>query len=454
MDKKLRNVLFAAALAQMAIVIDFFGLNLALPGIAEDFNTTTSNLQWIISGYMITLAAFFIIGGRFGDMFGRKKMIILGGVIFGTTSLICAVAPNETILIISRLVQGVGAAIMWPNAVGIVANSFPKKEKQKALALLTAVATLGTAFGPLVGGLLTEFVSWRFVFFINVPISLAVIIIIWIVADESRDKSSSKKIDFPGVMLISSGLIITSYAIDKTSDWGWLSISTIATLLTGILLLAGFFAREARIKAPLVDLTLFKNKAFMLITAAGTVGNAGLVAMMFLSTIFLQQINGWSAAEASFAFLALSAGVATASQISERKPNLMPNHIFGFALFLGGLSMLLVTLSENLAYYITMMAFAGFGLGLAFAYSLVQTQSFVDREKAGEASGVTMTFLVSIGGIILAIIASVLSSSTNTSANSETDTIYMILRVFGSVLIASSVLMILSKKIFLKDRIT
>lgn len=432
----------------MAIVIDFFALNLALPDMAHDLGVTATSLQWVISGYMVSLAACFVAGGRLGDILGRRKMLIAGAIIFGATSLVCGFAPNASTVIVFRFIQGVGAAIMWPVGVAIVTNAFPREKLQGALGVIYGIGAIGTGLGPIVGGMLTEFATWRFVFWINAPIAAVVVLIAATSIAESRDETVPKKIDWAGLALITGGLVLVVTAVDEGQFWGWLSVQTIAVFVAGVAALVGFVLVESRARFPLIELDLFGNRPFVAITLAGAVANAAYAASIFLSTLFLQDVRGLTPAVAAAVFIAMSVGAAASGLLSGHLGRFHPHWIMSTALGVGGVGTILVGLAFNTSLgsalgwpaYVTGFLLVGLGLGLGWAYASVGTQMVIEADRAGAASGVTLTVLVGVGAIAVAVASTGLEALSSASQYTA-GAIDMLLYGFGAVSLLAAILM-------------
>jgi MFS family permease len=388
-------------LTQLLVVIDFFALNLSLPSMAADFGVAPTDLQLVISGYMIALGAFMIPAGRLADLFGRRRVTAVGIAAFGLSSLICAVAPGETVVVIFRFVQGMGAALCFPVSIAIITATFPKDRVQRTLGVVYGLAAVGQALGPLVGGVLSE-ISWRWVFVINVPLSAAALVLLLRTVPESRDEAASHHVDIAGIVLVSCGLMATTYAVDNADAWGWTSARTLVLLLGGLVLLAGFVGWELRATSPLLDLALLRNRVYAVIVTGGTMANSVFCIAVFAATLYLQEVRALSPARSALVFLVLAVGAAIAGQLAGRLDRALPQWVIGCALGAGGIGLLLMTSSESWLLYLPGFALVGVGLGLGWAYASVATQVVVEPAKAAGASGVTLTLLVAIGGVAVA----------------------------------------------------
>jgi MFS family permease len=433
-----RGVVAAVALAVFCVDVDFFALNLALPATARELHVTTTNLQWAITVYQLTLGALLIPGGRLGDLLGRKRVLAAGIAIFGFSSLLCGAAQSAEMLILFRLLQGLGASLLFPVGISVISNAFPVAERGKAIGNVYGIGAIGTAIGPFVGGLLTETIDWRWVFFFNVPFAVAALLLTLRNVSESRDESA-ESIDYRGLVTVAAGIAAVTLAIDRGSTWGWLSASTLGLAAAGLVLLGVFLLIERRVRSPLVDLALFRNVPYVLVTAAGTVGNTCFCLMLFLSTIYLQQVRGLSPLVAGVVFLGPALLNAAAGVLAGRLGALgiAPNRVMGAALAIGALALLLLSLVSAWPAYISAFALAGFGLGISWAYTSVGTQAVVPESQAGGASGVTLAIVVGAGGMAVVVGATLLEVLTK-DGSTTTEAIQAMLAVLAGLAAVSA----------------
>ena len=407
-DPRLRSLLLASAMAMFAIQLDFFAVQAALPAIAAEFDTTTTALQWVISGYMLALASFLIVGGRLADLLGRRTWLLLGAVVFGAASLVGGAATGPEMLIAARIVQGVGAAVLMPVCIAVVTNAFPTTQTQRAVGLVFGIAAVGQALGPLVGGALTGLLSWRVVLWVNVPVSALIILLTMRSVEQSRDETAPRVIDWAGLCLIVASVATLTYGIDRASDWGWLSLPTFGFVLAGVVGFAALLVVERRARFPLVDLQLFKIREFTVMILAGVVGNVGIVVSIFLSMVYLQNVEDYSPTEAGLAFLVFSGGATIAAQLSGRMERFPSWAVMDVALLVGGIGAIGMGLNvDNVVLYLVFSLPTGAGFGMCWSFASVVTQSVVAPEKAGAASGVVLTALIGFGGVAIAAASSI-----------------------------------------------
>ena len=435
---RLGMVLAACAMAMFATNLDFFALNLSIPGMARELDTSTTNMQWAISGFMLALGSFLIPGGRLGDILGRRRMLIAGTAIFGLSSLAGGLAPSATFLICARLIQGIGAAILFPLSIAVVTNAFPEDRRKRAIGNLYGLAAAATAVGPFVGGGLTEALSWRWVLLVNVPVAAIAIALMVRSVPESRDETVPREIDFGGLSAVALGIAAITFAVDRGDAWGWGSGRTIGLFAIGVLLLGAFIAIERRASFPLVDLALFRNRRFVTITLLGMTANIAFVVTTFAATLYLQDVRGYSPLEGGFIFLAASAMQAVAGPLSGRLAERfeIPRTML-VAIVVGATGLLVIAAGLGVGIIAAALTVFGIGYGLCWAMLSVGTQAAVRQEQAGEASGVSLSIVIGMAGLGVAVVASLIEIVSG-SGTGEGQAIEQILRVIaiGSVIAA------------------
>lgn len=398
------RAVIALAVGMFCVQVDFFALNLALPRMAVDLNETTTNMQWVISAYMIAVGAAMIPGGRLGDLRGHRRIVIAGLAVFGGASLICGLSFSYGLLIGFRALQGLGAAALFTVSVAAISNAVTGDHRALAIGALFGIANIGTALGPFIGGLLTEQLSWRWVFFLNVPLSAMAIFCCLRWLPSTPPAEATMRIDWLGLILVSSGIVAVAYAADRAGEWGWSSPRLIGLLALAVVLFVIFILVERRVRDPLINLALFRNRPFVLITIGGTIANIVYTVTVLCTTIYLQDGRGLSPILAGVVFLAPSVAVALSGPLAGRLAGWQPVPVLIPATMLvGGATLLATSAANSWGAYIPLLGLTGFALGLGWTLPSIGSQTVVDPARAGEAAGVNLTVMVTIAGVAVAM---------------------------------------------------
>jgi EmrB/QacA subfamily drug resistance transporter len=402
-------ILASVGLAQVLVTLDYFALAVAIPEMARDLDVSTTDIQWALTAYLISFAALMVAGGRIGDILGRKRTLLVGIVIFGAASLLCGLAADEYMLVACRVLQGVGAAILFPTSMAVVGTSFDDEVRPRAIGAVVLVSTMGTALGPLVGGALTDALDWRWVFLVNVPVSAISAAMVLAFVRESRDETASRHVDYRGVLTLTAAIVALTLAIDRGPAWAesdpaWLAVCIAAV----VVLLAVFVWLERRVESPLVDLPTFRSHPFVMVTLSGFLSNFLWALSVFVATVWLQDVKDLSPLESGLSFLAMSAGVALAGPLSGR---LVPRYDVGLLMavsaLLGAAGAIGVSLVDELPAWLPLFAVLGLGVGTNYALVNQGALASVPREKSGAASGIALTMLV-IGAALATVLAATL----------------------------------------------
>ena len=410
--------LVVVCFAQFMVVLDATVVNVALPSIQSDLDISDSSLQWIVNGYTLMFGGFLLLGGRMADLIGRRRLFVAGVGIFAGASLLNGLATSDTMLIGARALQGFGGALVSPAALSIITTTFSEGEQRtKALAVWGAIAAGGAAVGLLLGGVLTEFLSWEWVFFVNVPIGLAVIAAAFRYVPESRADGMPRHFDVAGATTVTAGLLILVYAIVKSIDWGWGSASTLGLLGLSAALLAAFVWIERRSHAPLVRLDLFRLRSLATANGVMLLVISGMFAMFFFCTLYLQKVLGYSALETGVAFLPISFGIVIGSVLAQQLIGRLGTKMvlgIGTSLAAAGLAILAATTSVDGTYPVLLAGFApiAIGMGLTFVPLTLVATTNVSATDAGLASGVFNTSQQIGGALGLAVLSTFANEAT------------------------------------------
>jgi EmrB/QacA subfamily drug resistance transporter len=407
--------------AQFVVVLDASIVNVALPTIGEALKFSESNLPWVVNAYVLTFGGFLLLGGRLADLLGRRRVFMFGLVLFALASLAGGLAGNSGQLIAARAVQGLGAAILSPAALSIVATTFKDgAERNKALGIWGAVAGSGGAAGVLLGGVLTESLGWEWVLWVNVPIGIAAAAIAPSLIAESRNEDDERHFDVAGALTITLGLSAFVFALLDAETAGWGSAQTIGTLVAAVLLIAAFVAIEQRSHAPLVPFSIFRVRTITGANVVGLLVGASLFAMFYFISLYMQQVLGYSPIHAGLSYLPLAVSIIISAGVASglvTKVGFKPILAIGMALIAIGLlwfSQISVH-GSFLADILGPSLFAAVGLGFAFVPVTIAAVSGVEDREQGLASGLINTSQQVGGALGLAVLAAVANGIIGTS---------------------------------------
>jgi EmrB/QacA subfamily drug resistance transporter len=410
--------LMIVCLGQFMVVLDATIVNVALPAIKTDLGISQANLQWIVNAYTLLFGGFLLLGGRAADLFGRRNLFVAGVIVFSAASLVNGLASSEEMLIGARALQGFGAALMSPAALAVITTSFSEgSERTKALSIWAAVASGGSAVGLLLGGILTETLSWEWIFFINVPIGVGIIFAALRLVPNSRVEGGSRHFDIAGAVSVTAGLLVLVYAIVKAEDWGWGSGSTLGLAALALALLGAFIAIEARSPFPIMRLGLFKLRSLAVANGVFLIVIGGLFAMFFFASLYLQNILGYSALTTGFAFLPVTLGImigaVTAQQLVPKR-GVRPVMLAGLALAALGLTILGFSTQTDGNYLGVLGGLfpMAVGMGATFVSLTLVATTGVDEGDAGLASGIFNTSQQVGGALGLAILSTLANDRT------------------------------------------
>jgi EmrB/QacA subfamily drug resistance transporter len=413
-------VVVIVCVAQFMVVLDATIVNVALPSVQRGLRFGPSSLQWVINMYTLIFGGFILLGGRAGDLIGRKRVFGAGIVLFSGASLLNGLAQSTGILIAGRGLQGLGGALLAPAVLSIITTTFSDaSDRARALAIWSAIAAGGGAVGLLLGGVLTDLASWRWIFFVNVPIGVALVVATARFVPESRPQLANRTFDLPGAVSVTAGLVVLVFAIVKSQSYGWGSPRTIGLLAAGVVLLAGFLALERRSPAPLMPLNIFRRRSLAAADVTLLLTAAAVFATFFFVSLYLQQILGYRPLSAGAAFLPFSAGIATGATVARKLvPRLGVGVVPLIGLALGTAGMIVLTQLPVHGRYasdvLPGLLPLGLGLGLTFVPITLAGTSEVSGEDAGLASGLLNTAQQVGGSIGLAILSTLAANRTTT----------------------------------------
>ncbi len=412
-------VLVLVCLAQFMVVLDATVVNVALPAIRRDLDMSTADLQWVVNSYALIFGGFLLLGGRAGDLIGRKKLFLAGIVIFTGASLLNGLATSSEFLILARGLQGLGAAFVSPAALSIVTTTFKEgPERTKAMGVWSGIAAGGGAVGLLVGGLLTDLVSWPWIFFVNIPVGIAAFALSLRYVPESKDERAHKAFDLAGAFTVTAGLIALVYGIVKTDEKGWLSLHTLGFGVLAVGLLGSFLWVESRSTEPLVRLSIFAKRTIRSANLVMLIVASGLFAMFYFNSLYVQNVLGYSPIKAGAAFVPFTVGIVIGAGLSQtlvRRIGLRSVGIVGMVL--GTIGMLLfLRLGVDGTYVADLLpgiALVSIGMGLTFVPVTLIATSGISSGDAGLASGLLNTSQQVGGALGLAILSTLAGSRTS-----------------------------------------
>jgi EmrB/QacA subfamily drug resistance transporter len=416
-------ILAAMIFAVSMTFIDMTIVAIAVPSLQEDLSLSSTGVQWIVNGYLLSLSALFALGGRLADILGHRRMVVLGVIVFATASALCGATPtgslDEAWIVTFRVIQGAGAAIMFPAALAIVLGAFPVSERGRAMAIFFGIAGGLTAIGPLAGGYLVE-VSWRAIFWVNIPV--AIIALVLTAISKPDNAKYPAPVDYRGALLVSGGMGLAVLGLQQSSVWGWGSATTWICIAAGLALLVAFVLYELRIENPLIQLRTFRDRAFAVDNAILFLLMIPFIPMFFFASMYAQISLGESASETGQYLMIFFAGYVIASQYGGRildRVGARPAIVLGSAVAAVGFYLWAGSMPDlsvgSQWYYIVI---AGAGCGLILAPANTDALNRVPADRYGEATGITQTvrnFGSSVGMAVLGTIL-ILQNKSNLEA--------------------------------------
>jgi EmrB/QacA subfamily drug resistance transporter len=411
--------------AQFMVILDVTIVNVALPSIQRDLGFARENLQWVITAYTIMFGGTLLLGGRLADLLGRRRLVLIGLALFSFSSLLCGLAWSEASLIAFRAVQGLGAALLVPAALALLMTTFTEdRERNLALGIYGAAAGSGAAVGVLLGGVLTTYLSWPWIFFVNVPVGVGAIALTPLLLGETRAVLPHRHFDLAGASSVTAGLMLLVYALTRATSDGWGATTTLALLATSVALLLAFVAIELRSRAPLLPLRIFRLRTLSASNATMTVVGAATFSQFFLLTLYMQDVLRYSAVQTGIAFAAFALSAAVAANLAQAVVGrvgvraTLTTGLLASAVSVALLSRLPVD-GQYFWDLFPALLLGGIGVGLSFVSATIAGLTGVGPSDAGVASGLVTTSRQIGGAIGLAAISAVATASTSAYADSH-----------------------------------
>ncbi len=456
-DQRRWATLAVVCLAQLMIVLDVTIVNVALPSIERDLGFSPGNLTWVVNAFLVTFGSLLLLTGRLGDLVGRKRVFLAGLVVFMVASLLCGLAPTEEALIGARFLQGIGAAAQASVILAIIVTEFPEAvDRARAMSAYVFVSVAGGSLGLMAGGLLTQALSWHWVFFVNLPIGAATFALGWVLIRADRGLGLGQGVDWLGSALVTASLMAAIYAIVEATSHGWLSVEVLGVGGIAALLMAAFLALEARIENPIMPLRILRLRGLVNASLVRGLLVTGMYSTFFLGALYLEHVRHYSALETGAAFLPWTITVAVLSQgITARLVARFGDLRVltgGMATALGGL-LLFATVGPHTPFFPTIFfaCFAiGLGIGTAFMPLLTMAMADVPPEDAGLGSGITNVSQQIGGAFGLAVLSTIATNHTNELLSTDhglTSSLvdgYQLAFITGAVVIGSGIVLALA----------
>src|SRR5829696_3664037 len=404
--------LAAVAFGLFMIMLDNTVVNVALPSIQRDLGVGLSELEWIVTGYALTFAALMLIGGKLADAYGRRLVFVVGIVVFTLASLWCGLSDSGEMLIAARVVQGAGAALMNPATLSIIAATFPPKERGMAIGIWAGTAALALAIGPLVGGLLTEHLSWHWIFFVNVPVGVVAIAASFLLITESKDETH-ESLDIPGLATSALGLFALTYGLIEANGYGWTSARIIGSFVVAAVSLASFIVIERRRRSPMLDLSLFRSGTYTGANVTMLLVALAMFGVFFFVSLYMQNVLGYSAVQAGAAFLPMTVLIIVVAPLAGRASDRVGSRwLMAAGMVLVATQLALFSqLGTDSTFWrmLPALVVGGIGMALVMTPSAAAAMRGVAIDKAGVGSAVLNSARQVGGSIGIALIGAIMA---------------------------------------------
>ena len=419
--------LVAVSFGLFMIMLDNTVVNVALPSIQKSLGLQVSELEWVVAGYALTFGAFMLTGGKLADLFGRRRIFVTGLVVFTAASLACGLATGANMLIAARVIQGLGAAMMNPATLSIITVTFPPRQRGTAIGIWAGVSALALAIGPLVGGFISEYVNWNWIFFINVPIGAIAIVAAYAFIKESRDTSNEQRPDIPGLVTSAIGLFALSYALIEANNYGWTSTRILASFAVAAVALVSFVLLELHQRLPMLDLSLFKNKTFSGANTVMLLMGLAMFGVLFFVSLYVQEILHYSPTQAGAVFLPWTLLIVVLAPQAGRVSDRVGSRwlVSGGLVVLAGSLYMFSQMGAGADFWTLLpaMVLGGIGMGVTMAPVTSTAMGSVPRDKAGVGSAV-LNSMRQVGGslgiaVMGAIVAAAVTNNPGESPQSQ-----------------------------------
>jgi EmrB/QacA subfamily drug resistance transporter len=409
--------LAAVSFGLFMIMLDNTIVNVALPSIQRDLHIGISELEWIVNGYALTFAVLMLTGGKLADMLGRRRIFIVGLLIFTASSLACGLATNSHMLIAARVVQGAGAALMNPATLSIITATFPPRQRGMAIGIWAGTSAMALAIGPLVGGLITQYINWSWIFFINVPVGVLGIVVARLAIRESRDTSHEQRLDLPGLVTSAVGLFGLIYGLIEANNYGWTSTRILVCFAIAVIGLGAFIILELRQRLPMLDLSLFKNSTFAGSNVTMMLVALAMFGVFFYVSLYLQNILHYSPTRAGAAFLPMTILIILIAPVAGRFSDRVGSRwLVGIGMTLVAGSLLIFSRldqSSNFWDLFPGLIVGGVGMALTMTPVTAAAMGSVAVDKAGVGSAVLNSMRQVGGSLGIAIMGAIVAASVH-----------------------------------------
>jgi EmrB/QacA subfamily drug resistance transporter len=414
--------LAAVSFGLFMIMLDNTIVNVALPSIQRSLHIGISELEWVVNGYALTFAVLMLTGGKLADMLGRRRIFVVGLFIFTVSSLACGLAPNAHMLIGARVVQGVGSALMNPATLSIITATFPPRQRGMAIGIWAGTSAMALAIGPLVGGLITEYINWNWIFFINVPVGVLGIAVARLVIPESKDTTREQRLDFPGLLTSAVGLFGLTYALIEANNYGWTSARILGLLGVAVVGLGAFVVLELRQRLPMLDLSLFKNSTFTGANVTMMLVALAMFGVFFYVSLFMQNILHYSPVKAGATFLPMTILIILIAPVAGKFSDRVGSRwLVGSGMGLVAGSLLLFSRLDQASGFWNIfpgLILGGIGMALTMTPTTAAAMGSVAVDKAGVGSAVLNSMRQVGGALGIAIMGAIVAAAIHVAPTS------------------------------------